>query len=387
MNRNSQTIKSVKDADVAGKRVLMRATFNVPIEHGAVVDDTRIRAVLPTLTLLLEGGALHIILLTHLGRPGGKMVEGLSVAPVCARLDELLSQNLASQKSPAAPRLFVQQGFAAYEISEQITLLENLRFDPGEEANDAAFAKKLAALGDIYVNDAFADSHRSHASIVGLPKLLPSYAGLLLEQEIVQLTQALTPPQHSLAIIGGAKFETKLPLIEKFAQAYSRVVVGGAIANDLLRSRGLPVGASLVSDTPVPVALAENQRVTLPRDLTVELDESRVAHTADVRVDERIVDIGPHTAVVWSDEIKKAGFVLWNGTMGVCEKGYCSGTEALAQALVDSGCRAVLGGGDTLAATKKFAFDPRRIFVSTGGGAMLQFLADGTLPGIEALKK
>jgi len=355
-------IQSIRDADVVGKRVLVRVTFNVPIENGIVVDDVRIRAVLPTLTLLLERGAAKIILLTHLGRPRGVVVAELSVAPVRERLGELIDMS-------------------------RIELLENLRFDPGEEANDATFAKKLAELGDVYVNEAFADSHRAHSSIVGIPNLVPSYAGLLLEQEIAQLTRALTPPTNSLAIIGGAKFETKLPLIQKFVGTYSRVLVGGAIANDLLRSRGLPVGASLVSEMPVPVAIAENEQVALPRDLTVELETSRVAHTADVRVDERIVDIGPHTTQAWSEEIKKADFVLWNGTMGVCEKGYCTGTEALAQALIGSDCRAVLGGGDTLAATKKFAFDPQRIFVSTGGGAMLQFLADGALPGIEALKK
>lgn len=327
-----KTMKSIRDVEVGGSRVLVRVDFDVPLENGVIADDTRIRAALPTLNLLLEHGASKLILLTHLGRPGGKPVDELSVAPVRARLGELIDMSC-------------------------IELLENLRFDSGEEhppaGGDPAFAKKLADLGDLYVNDAFADSHRTHASIVGIPTLLPHYAGLALEEEIAQLTQALSPPPNSLAIIAGAKSETKLPLIEKFANLYTKVLVGGALANEYTPSRNT---------------------VLLPVD--------------GVPQRKGMFDIGEQTRVAWSEEIKNAAFVLWNGTVGMYEKKeYSGGTDAIAQALVGATCRAVLGGGDTLAATKKFTFDPKRIFVSTGGGAMLQFLADGTLPGIEALKK
>ncbi|MCX6819980.1 MAG: phosphoglycerate kinase [Candidatus Adlerbacteria bacterium] len=359
-----QKIVSVKEADVRGKRVLVRVDFNVPLDFSAgearIVDDTRIKAALPTLQYVHEQGAAKIIILTHLGRPEGKEVEQLRTAPLAAVLRALVDY-------------------------PEIEIRENLRFDPREEANDEGFAKELANLGDVFVNEAFPVSHRSDASIVGIPKFLPSYAGLRFIEEIEKLTPALTPPKNSLAIVGGAKFETKQPLIEKLVALYGAVLLGGALANDLLKSRGLPVGASLVSDVPMPTSFAENVHIVAPTDLVVEGTVSRPAHTADVRTDERIVDIGVGTAVAWAEEIKKAEFVLWNGPVGMYEKGFVQGTDALAEALVNSNCRAVIGGGDTAAALAKHTFDPSRIFISTGGGAMLQFLADGTLPGIEAL--
>jgi phosphoglycerate kinase len=275
-----------------------------------------------------------------------------------------------------------------YINAPEVELLENLRFNPGEEANDHEFAKKLASLGDIFVQDAFADLHRAHASIVGIPKLLPSYAGLLVEKEIEHLGAALTPPPHAIAIIGGAKFETKEPLLAKLLSLYEKVLLGGALADDLIKARGMPFGASLVSGMSVPTLLAGNKKLIIPTDAVVVLDEKtpREALVSDVRAQERMVDIGQATAKSWAEIISQASFVLWNGPMGVYEKSFIAGTDALAQALVDSYARAVVGGGDTLASIKKYQFDPSKVFLSTGGGAMLKFLTDGTLVGIDALK-
>ena len=362
-----QTIRSLKDADIAGKRVLVRVDFNVPLstESGQllITDDMRIKAAVPTITYLHEKGASKIILLTHLGRPEGTIVENLRVEPLRARLKLL----------------------ADYP---EIELRENLRFDPREEANDESFAKELAMLGELYVNEGFSVSHRADASIVGIPKFLPSYMGLRFEDEVAHISAALTPPKASLAIIGGAKFETKQPLLEKLVALYGTVFLGGALANDLLKARGMPVGASLVSDVPVPTELAENFHIQAPVDLVVALGEaSRPVKTADVHDDERIVDIGTNTAAQWAVQIHASDFVLWNGPVGIYEKGFTVATDVLAEAIATSSGRALIGGGDTAAALSKFAFDPARVFVSTGGGAMLQFLADGTLPGIEALKQ
>lgn len=363
-----QEIKSVQDLEVSGKRVLVRVDFNVPLKGGVVADDTRIRAALPTIKLLLERGASKIILLTHLGRPEGASDAGgkqdLHIAPVRARLQELLDSPL-------------------------IELLENLRFDPREEANDPVFAQELANQGDVYVNEAFANSHRAHASMVGVPKLLPHAAGLRLIEEIKHLEVALNPQGKALAIVGGAKFETKIPLFEKLTRAYPELLLGGALANDMLKARGFPVGASLVSKQPVPAVLAGDDKILLPSDLIVGevgQDAERSTLVTDIRANERAIDIGAVTAVAWAKKIHEADFILWNGPMGIYEEGYTDATDVLAQALVGSNAQAVVGGGDTIAALKDQPFDPGRIFISTGGGAMLQFLADGTLPAIEALK-
>ncbi len=356
-------IKSVRDAEVSGKRVLMRVDFNEPLKDGAVQDDLRIRTALPTLELLHQKGVAKIILLAHLGRPNGRMVESLKLAPVKKRLRELTQIPLQ--------------------------LHENLRFDPREERNDESFAKELASLGDVFVNEAFADSHRVHASIVGIPKLLPSYAGLRFEEEVRALSKALTPPKNALAIIGGIKFETKVPIIKKLLGLYTEVLLGGALANDLIKARGLPFGGSLVSDTPVPGEMASNERLLIPEDAIFAESGSnaeRSGRVVDIRANESIIDIGPATSKRWAEKISEAPFILWNGPMGIYEQGYRDGTDMLAAELVRSGVSAVVGGGDTAAAVSKFSFDPKKVFVSTGGGAMLQFLADGTLPAIEALK-
>jgi phosphoglycerate kinase len=356
-------IKNIADADVSGKRVLVRADLDVPIEDGKISDDSRLKALIPTLKFLQEHGTAHITVIGHLGRPGGKVVESLRTAPVAAHLKELGSGD--------------------------VEVLENLRFDPREESNDEGFAKELATHGDVFVNEAFANCHRAHASIVGIPKFLPSFAGLQLQKEIEKLTSALVPPAKSVAIIGGAKFETKVPLLSKLTNMYPQVLVGGALANDLLKVRGWPVGDSLVSQTPVPDAIAADDKILIPTDAAIFNKETHMGRTApvsDVRIGEQFVDIGSQTFAAWGEIIKASEFVLWNGPMGVYEEGYIEGTDAIAKAIESSRAHAVIGGGDTAAAIAKVSLDSARVFISTGGGAMLEFLVQGTLPGIEALK-
>jgi len=371
-----QEVKSIRDADVAGKRVLVAVDFNVPLDmtrgEPQIVDDTRIRAALPTLQLLRGRGA-KVVVMTHLGRPEGKEVEALRVAPLAKKLAELMGEPVT-----VAPQM------------SDFMMLENLRFDPREELGDPELAQELATFGDMYVNEAFSNSHRNHASIVGVVGLLPSFAGVRLMEEIDKLGEALTPPLGAVALIGGSKFETKQPLIEKLMPHYAKILLGGALANDVIKARGLPVGASLVSSTPASVVVASDERLAVATDAVMEKVESKDARTGlvvDVRQDERIVDVGPVTAEAWATIVAEAPFVLWNGPLGVYEEGYTDASDIVARALANSSAKAVVGGGDTEAALSKTAFNRERVYLSTGGGAMLQFLTDGTLPGIEALKQ
>ncbi len=360
-----QEVKSVRDAEVSGKRVLVRVVLNVPLKNGAVTEDTRLKAIVPTIELIKQKGASAVIVMGYVGRPKGIVVDELRVAPVAARLAELTDMS-------------------------GVEVLENLRFDPREEANDTQFAKELAARGDVYINDAFADSHREYASIVGIPKFLPGFMGLRFEEEVRRLSLALTPPAGACAMIGGVKFETKVPVIKKLLGLYAEVLLGGALANDVIKARGLPFGGSLVSDTPVPEDIASNERLLIPEDAIFAESGSnaeRSGFVVDIRANESVIDLGPATSKRWAEKVSKAPFVLWNGPMGIYERGYRDGTDVLAAQLVRSGVPAVVGGGDTAAAVSKFSFDPQKVFVSTGGGAMLQFLADGTLLGLEALKQ
>jgi phosphoglycerate kinase len=357
-------VKSVRDADVVGKRVLVRVVLNVPLVNGAVADDTRLRAVVPTIELLQKKGAKEITLMGYVGRPAGQVVEELRVAPIAAKLAELTDMS-------------------------NVFVMENLRFDPREEANDPTFAQELASHGDMFVSDAFADSHRAYASTVGVAQLLPSFAGLQLEKEIQNLTAALTPPKGSIAVIGGAKFETKQPLIEKLLATYDKVLLGGALGNDVLKARGFPIGASLVSSMPVPTTIAADERVVVATDVVVRnisQNAERTTVETDIQAEEKIIDIGPLTATEWGKVVASAPFVLWNGPLGIYEEGFTDGTDIVAEALTKSGTRAVIGGGDTIAAVSKLQFNQEDVFLSTGGGAMLEFLVQGTLPAIDALK-
>jgi len=356
-------LRTIESADIAGKRVLMRVDFNVPEQEGVLGDDLRIKAVVPTIELIKKKGAAHITLLTHWGRPEGKVVEALRTAPLFKRLTELTD-------------------------TANIEMLENVRFDPREESNDEAYAKELAAHGDIFVNDAFAVCHRAAASVVGITKFLPSYAGLLVEREVQNLSQALMPPPNAVAIIGGAKFETKAPLLTKLVALYSKVLVGGAIANDLVSSRGTKVSSSVTVTASVPAELKENTNLLSPTDLVFKTPagENKNKTLAEIAPEDIGFDIGNETMHEWAEILKQTPFILWNGPVGWYEGGYGAGTDALAEALTSSSAQAVVGGGNTVEALSKFTFDPSRVFVSTGGGAMLEFIAQGTLPGLEPLR-
>lgn len=341
-------LKSVRDAEVAGKRVLLSVDFNVPMQNGAVTNDAKIKAAIPTIELLKKNAAAHITLMTHLGRPEGKVEESLRTAPLFKRLGELTD-------------------------TTNIEMLENVRFDPGEESNDPKFAAELASHGDIFVNDAFADCHRAHASIVGVAKLLPAYAGLLVEKEVAEISKALTPEEPAVAIIGGAKFETKIPLLTKLLETYGQIFLGGALANDMLKARGLvDIKNSVASDTLVPPEMVADARILVPADYIWQNDQ--------------IIDIGPDTLQHWSTLIAEQKFVLWNGPVGWYERGGSAGTDGLATALVNSQAHAVIGGGNTVEAVSKIKFDLAKVFVSTGGGAMLELITQGTLPGLEVLR-
>lgn len=373
-------VKSIKDADVTGKRVLLRMSLNVPVgADGKVTDTFRLKRSLPTLEHLVSAGA-KVVVVGYFGR------SGETLAPVADAL-MALAPTISMRFAPLMPE---EAGEEAAKLgSGEVLILENIRKHPGEEKNDPALAAALAALADIYIDDAFAEAHRPYASNVGVAALLPSYAGFLIEEEVAKLSEALTPPPGSLAMIGGAKFETKLPLIEKLLSLYGKVVLGGALGNDMVKARGMPFGASLISDMPVPESIAGNDNLLSPTDAAFiggEMD-GRTSFITDTRADEKIVDIGPDTASTWSKEVISAPFVLWNGPMGIYEKGFTQGTDTLAEALVTSKVRAIIGGGDTVAAVSKFTFDPARVFVSSGGGAMLEFIENGTLPALEVLKK
>lgn len=372
-------MRSLTEASVAHTRVLLRTSLNVPISaEGEVGDKYRLQRGLPTIQWLTNQGA-KVVLVGYLGR------DGASLRPVAKALQQL---------SPNTPIAFTDTPLE--QVGKEVDalapgsclMLENVRRYEGEEKNDPTFAASLASLADIFVDDAFAEAHRAYASNVGVAALLPSYAGLLMQEEVTKLSEALEPQEEAIAIVGGAKFETKEPLLERLLGIYKEVFLGGALANDLLKARGFPIGASMTSDMPVPVSLAGEERLHAPKDLTVEGGEARQANTADVRAQERIVDVGERTKHLWAEAIAKSSFVLWNGPLGMYEKGYVDGTDALAEAIAASKCKAVLGGGDTAAALAKFSFDEQRVFVSTGGGAMLQFLTNGgVLPALEVLKR
>jgi phosphoglycerate kinase len=360
-----------------GVRVLLRADFNVPVKGGQVMDDFRIRAALPTIKFLRTHGA-RVVIASHLEVLRG---EQPTLAPVAEALKKL-----------AVPVSFAPDIAHAREMSAALhpgecVLLENLRTWEGEKKNDPAFAAELASLADIYVNDAFPVSHREHASIVGVPKIIPGYAGLQMEKESSNLSRAFHADHPFLFIIGGAKFETKMPLIEKFLGLADTVFVGGALANDLLKAKGYEVGLSVVSQMPLDLSgLIANPKLMLPIDVT--LREKKVKAANALTLEDKIMDIGPKSLEALAAKIREAKFILWNGPMGLYEDGYRGPTLDIARMVADATARgavSIVGGGDTAAAISDLKLEDRFTFISTAGGAMLDFLAQGTLPGIEAL--
>jgi 3-phosphoglycerate kinase len=368
---------SVRDLDVKGRRVLVRVDFNVPVKDGKVSDDTRIKASLPTIKLLLEKGG-RVVLCSHLGRPDGKPNEKYSLKPVAARLQELLGKPVDFGE----PK------------SGTITLLENVRFDAGEEQNDEALAKKLASYGDVYVNDAFGTAHRAHCSTAGVTKYFKQCAaGLLIEKEIQYLGKVLSNPDKPfIAIMGGSKVSDKILILEQLAKKVDAIIVGGGMAYTLLKAQGKPVGNSKVEADKLDLAkkILSSARIILPVD-HVAADKfdaaAKTQQVADVPEGWMGLDIGPKTVELFKKELANARTVLWNGPLGVFEMDpFAGGTKAIASHLAGlKGCTTVVGGGDTAAAVEKFGVADKMSHVSTGGGASLEFLEGKELPGIAAL--
>jgi len=361
----------------AGTKVLCQIDLNLPIQAGAVADSFRFEKTLPTLNFLKER-RVKTVLLGHLA--DGKN-DKMSLAPVYEYVKKFFPTRFASDIKQAEQILS--------EIKDgEFVMLENTRRFEGEKENSDTLAKEFASLGSIFVNDAFSVSHRSHASIVGIPKFIPSYAGLLFADEVSNLSKAFNPPKPFMFILAGAKFETKFPLVKKFLELADTVFLGGALANDLLKYKGYEIGLSKHASVDLGFAgVASNQKLLLPIDVVAERGGmATIKDVASVATDERIVDAGPKTLALLKEKIAGAKFVLWNGTLGAYEENFVKPTEDLARYIAFSGAESVIGGGDTLASISKLNLLDKFSFVSTGGGAMLDFLAKGTLPGITALE-
>lgn len=367
-------LRTFSPEDIAGRCVLVRADLNVPIDNGVITNDFRIRRALPTITAIIRGGG-RVVLISHIGKDG----QG-TLGPIYHYLQQHVPIHFAKTLDEAER---LQTSLAEGEV----LLLENLRSNSGEVEADKAFSARLAGLAEVYVNDAFAASHRAHASIVGVPTLLPSYAGIECMDEVTNLDTALTPVSPSLLILGGAKFATKIPLIRRL-QHYDTIFIGGAIANDFFKEMGYEVGESLVSsDTQAIASLMSNKNILLPIDVTVSRGEdSLVVAPTEVLPHDVIMDVGTKTTDMLSSLVAEAKTILWNGPLGNYEKGYTRETEQLAKAVAASSATSIVGGGDTIASIGRLSLEDKFTFLSTGGGAMLDYLAEGTLVGLEALK-
>jgi phosphoglycerate kinase len=384
---------SVSDLDVKGRRVFVRADFNVPLENGVVSDDTRIRETLPTLRLLLERGA-SLVVASHLGRPKGTPKPELSLEPVRERLSSLLGKGVKFVSEIVGPAVDDTLGKMG---PSDVLLLENLRFDPGEEANDAAFAKKLAATAELYVNDAFGAAHRAHASTEGMVKHFRlAAAGLLMEKEIHYLGMALSsPPRPFVGLLGGAKVSDKIDVVRSLLSRVDRLLIGGGMAYTFLRAKGLPTGKSLLEEDKVDLArelLSEGgPKLGLPRDHVVASRFEASAETKTLPIGEipdgwMGLDIGPETVAAYGEDLRRAKLIVWNGPMGVFEmEPFAKGTVALAEVVAKTEAVSIVGGGDSVAAVHRAGIASRITHISTGGGASLEFLAGERLPGVEVL--
>lgn len=386
--------KSIKDANIKGQKVLVRVDFNEPVGNGELTNDWRIKAALPTLRYLLDNGN-ELIIMTHLGRPEGKAVADLKLDPVARRLEQLINH----------PVLKLDK-ITGKDVAEQIkrsrtkiVMLENLRFDPREESNDPEFAQELADLGDVYVNDAFANSHREHASVTSICKFLPAYAGLLMSKEIEVLTKATEKPARPLAVLlGGAKISTKFGLLEKMLDRADTLILGGGIANTILAAMGKNVGKSLqepnfhkqaldflekAKSKGVKVLLPEDAMVTQRVDINSEPTEKVIDELDENDI---IADIGPKSVATFTPAIDMAGTIIWNGPFGVTEfPQFSEHTEQLAKIISETDGYSIVGGGDTLVVIDRMFIHEKFGYVSTGGGAMLEFLEGKELPGIACL--
>ena len=394
MNYNKKT---VRDIDVKGKKVLCRCDFNVPQDKatGAITDDKRIAAALPTLNYLLDQGAA-VIACSHLGKPKGEWKESLTLAPVAKRLSELLGREVifardVVDEDASAKAAALQPG--------QIMLLENLRFEPGEEKNDPAFAKKLADLAEVYVSDAFGTVHRAHASTAGVAAYLPAVSGLLIEKELEIMGGALADPRRPLvAILGGAKVSSKIGVINNLLDIADTIIIGGGMAYTFIKALGGSVGTSLLEEDRLDYcremmdkAKAKGVKFLLPVDTLCAAEFSadakpELVDTMAIPGDRMGMDIGPKTIALFSDAVKDAGTVIWNGPMGVFEfPAFAEGTRALAKALADTDAITIVGGGDSAAAVAQLGYADKMTHISTGGGASLEFLEGKELPGVACL--
>jgi phosphoglycerate kinase len=391
-------IKTVSELDIGGRRLFVRVDFNVPLTPaGGVADDTRIRESLPTIKLAVDKGA-RVVLASHLGRPKGKPDKKFSLEPVAARLAELIGAEVTLTDEPV--------GDGARKVvndlkAGDVALLENLRFSPGEEANDEAFSRALASYADVYVNDAFGTAHRAHASTVGITKLVGDKGmGLLMEREVKFLGKLLGDVERPfVAIVGGAKVSDKIAVLENLLGRVNQLLIGGAMANTFLKAKGGHLGRSLVEEDKLAVArsfLRKAQEasvdVLLPRDAVaaagIKAESGRVVQAMEIPDDLAALDIGPETARGFADAISRARTILWNGPMGVFESApFAAGTFAVAKAIADAkGALSVVGGGDSVAAIHKSGVADKITHISTGGGASLELLEGKTLPGLAALE-
>ena len=389
-------LNTINEADLKGKRVLIRVDFNVPLKDGVVTDNTRIKAALPTIKYILDNGA-SLVVMTHLGRPKGQKNPAYSLAPVAKEFEKLLGSKVTLASDVIGPE--VKKEVEALKPGE-VLLLENVRFYAEEEKNDEAFAKELASYGDIYCNDAFGTAHRAHASTEGVSHYLPSYAGFLIEKEVKFMAPILENPEKPLvAIIGGSKVSSKITVLESLVRTCDTIVIGGGMAYTFLKVQGHEIGKSLVEDDYLETAknflakaAEKGVKVILPVDHVAAAefkeDAAPVAVDAvDIPADLMGMDIGPKTVELIKEAVKNAKTVVWNGPMGVFEfAAFSKGTEEVAKALAVSSAVTVIGGGDSAAAVKQFGLEDKMTHVSTGGGASMEFLEGKELPGIAVLE-
>lgn len=393
--KGNEMKKTIKDIDVKGKKVLVRVDFNVPMQDGKITDETRIVAALPTIEYLVKEGA-KIILMSHLGRPEGEANPKFTLQPVAARLSDLLKQEVIFKSCPVVVCDTIKE--MVDELQDgQVMLLENVRYRAEETKNDPAFAKELASLGEIFVNDAFGTAHRAHASTAGIADYLPCVAGFLIEKEVMFLGNAIENPKRPLvAILGGAKVSDKIPVINNLLGKVDKLLIGGGMSYTFIKALGNEIGKSLFDEESFDIAkdLLEKagDKIVLPIDAAISDGFDPDANfyygpVTEIPADKECMDMGPKTVAKYSEIIKSANTVIWNGPMGVFEfDRFGKGTLGIAQAMAEANCTTIIGGGDSAAAVDKYALGDKMTHISTGGGASLEFLEGKTLPGIAVIE-